>query len=250
MPKRTDVNQKGIVRDLRIIGASVQPTHTVGKGFPDIVVGLRGDNYLFEIKRDENAKLTPAERRWHDSWRGQVDVIYSTEDALRVMGLYSGKGGRITVREPRDKKLLRKYLQPGETWGALCKRVASICPECEDEVFSDLISLRFLPNSPTLVNGRRFTNRNLAACHVIHVENSISGILDAVKWSGLVFKSGGGIGLEFSDLSPYGTPLKYAPGGIASGPVSFMRIFDVVGEVIQEGGLRRAAIMGVMNAKH
>lgn len=95
MAKKVDKNQALIVRDLRKLGATVRSTADLGKGAPDIMVcwGRQpGRNYLFEIKDPmqppSKRKLTPAEVEWHKEWRaggGQVDVILTTEDALRVM---------------------------------------------------------------------------------------------------------------------------------------------------------------------
>lgn len=90
MAKRADRNQPLIVRDLRRAGATVTPTHMVGKGFPDLVCGYRGQTFLLEIK-DGNLppsrkRLTPDEELWHQEWRGQVAVVETSEDALRVIG--------------------------------------------------------------------------------------------------------------------------------------------------------------------
>lgn len=86
---RVDGNQREIVRRLRLIGARVTSTAGVGNGFPDIVVGYRRRNYLFEIKDPaqppNKRKLTPMEREWHRDWRGEAHVIESFEDALEVM---------------------------------------------------------------------------------------------------------------------------------------------------------------------
>ena len=88
---KVDGNQSEIVRYLRAMGASVYPTHVVGGGFPDIVVGYRGVNYLFEIKDPSQPpsrrKLTPEELAFHDGWGGQVAVVETVEDCVRVMGL-------------------------------------------------------------------------------------------------------------------------------------------------------------------
>ena len=81
---RTDSNQAAIVLELRKLGYSVQPLHTVGGGCPDIVVGHDGKNYLFEIKT-RGGKLTQDEAIFFEVWRGQVNVIYSVEDALAIM---------------------------------------------------------------------------------------------------------------------------------------------------------------------
>lgn len=90
---RVDDNQPQIVADLRRLGLEVAITSSLGGGFPDIVVARAGVNWLFEIK-DANKppsarKLTPAEELWHQFWTGQVDVITSTDDALRIMGLHA-----------------------------------------------------------------------------------------------------------------------------------------------------------------
>jgi len=148
--------------------------------------------------------------------------------------------------------LLDLYLAEGETWDYLCQRVASILPyQSEREViYNALMDREFIPNSPALVNCGRPGGRNMMACHLLHVPNSIHGIFSAVLDTALIIKSGGGLGLDFSDISPYGSSLRYAPGGIASGPVSFMEIFNTAASVVMEGGLRRAALMGTLPSWH
>lgn len=148
--------------------------------------------------------------------------------------------------------LLKKYFAPGEDWAKLCERVSGIMQyRGEREVVEDALTKKlFLPNSPTLINAGRPGGRNLAACHLLHVENSIAGIFEANKQSAAIYKSGGGLGLELSALSPAGTSLRYAPQGVASGPVSFMKVFDTTAQVVMEGGLRRAAIMATLNVEH
>lgn len=87
---RVDSNQVEIVKALRKIGCTVTPTHTVGDGFPDLVVGRNGINHLMELKDGtkppSKRELTPDERKFHIEWRGTVHVVYSVEDALRVVG--------------------------------------------------------------------------------------------------------------------------------------------------------------------
>ena len=83
---KVDANQAEIVDDLRKLGFTVEPLHFVGRGFPDIIAGKNGKNYLFEIKNPEyDGKLTKDEQEWHDMWRGQVDVIQSTEEAINSL---------------------------------------------------------------------------------------------------------------------------------------------------------------------
>ncbi len=94
--KRVDSNQKKIVQTLRAIGADVLHLHEVGKGCPDILVGFRNQNFLFEIKDSSlppsRRKLTEAEQEFHDSWRGQVAIITCADEALQIIGAVSHKG--------------------------------------------------------------------------------------------------------------------------------------------------------------
>ena len=84
LAKKTDSNQSRIVNALRLGGASVTTLHTVGNGCPDIVVGLRGVNYLIEIKTD-TGKLNSNEIRWHENWNGQVAVVRTVEEAIALV---------------------------------------------------------------------------------------------------------------------------------------------------------------------
>ncbi|MEM8616770.1 MAG: hypothetical protein AAGF20_07525 [Pseudomonadota bacterium] len=91
---RVDRNQAEIVKALRQVGATVTPTHTVGGGFPDIVVGYQGATYALEIKDGTKLpsaqKLTEDEQRWHDTWRGQKDVVRDIPEALEAIGALRG----------------------------------------------------------------------------------------------------------------------------------------------------------------
>ena len=80
---KIDVNQPALVEQIRDLGWTVQHLHTLGKGCPDIMVGAKGKNYLFEIKNPEyDGKLTADEQEWHDMWKGQVDIAETIEDIL------------------------------------------------------------------------------------------------------------------------------------------------------------------------
>ena len=154
--------------------------------------------------------------------------------------------------------LKRRYLQTNrgiqETPEEMFSRVANVVSSEENdrvefsEVFYHLMAtLNFLPNSPTLMNAG--TMNQLSACFVLPVDDDMSSIFEAVKNTALIHQSGGGTGFSFSRLRPAGDMVN-STGGVASGPISFMHVFDAATDVIKQGGRRRGANMGILDITH
>ncbi len=157
--------------------------------------------------------------------------------------------------------LKARYLRPGETPEELFERVArgvaqaellygpvSKVREWEEKFHSVMENLDFLPNSPTLMNAGTELGQ-LAACFVLPVEDSIEAIFDTLSLMAKIQKTGGGTGFSFSHLRPKGDIVQ-TTNGKASGPVSFMRVFDCTTDSIKQGGKRRGANMGVLSYNH
>jgi len=172
-----------------------------------------------------------------------------TEQSLKVLNeryLMKDTEGRIV--ETPDEMCWRVAWDMASVeviWGSNRKEVIKTARE----FYRMLTKHEFLPNSPTLMNAGTNNGLQYSGCYVLPVEDSLVGIFDAIKYQAIVHQTGGGTGFSFTRLRPKGAIVKSSKG-TASGPVSFMRIFDEATNEIKQGGRRRGANMGILRVDH
>ncbi|MBI3980896.1 adenosylcobalamin-dependent ribonucleoside-diphosphate reductase [Candidatus Microgenomates bacterium] len=194
------------------------------------------------LYRHEHAKIRGVQKAL-----GVPDDVGLPLNSLRVLeARYLIRDvNRNIIESPRDlfQRVSKTIAAPEKKWGG------EKAHKKYEEVFFGMMTRReFIPNSPTLMNAGVGSGQ-LSACFVIPVPDDMGGIFDAVKAAALIHQTGGGTGFSFSRLRPKGDIVK-SSSGVASGPVSFMRVFNMATEVIKQGGKRRGANMGILRVDH
>jgi ribonucleoside-diphosphate reductase alpha chain len=183
--------------------------------------------------------------------------------ALLARPSKTGRWSEPALRVLRERYLARRNGEVAETPEEMCWRVALTVAQAEERfgrsaagvgevaaAFYDMmVEGQFLPNSPTLMNAGKDNQLQYSACYVLPVGDSMPEIFDSVKSAAIIHQSGGGTGFAFSRLRPKNDMVR-STGGRASGPVSFLRVFNAATEAVKQGGTRRGANMGVLRVDH
>jgi len=203
-----------------------------------VIPDILHDPRIFDVNGKQEVK--PKEGFYPQAYEGKIglgEITWNRWHLERMKSLYDelNEEGKMKVSwsqflEMLEKKEFESYYQNYLNYYEL------------------MVSKKFLPNSPTLFNAGAKLSQ-LSACFVLDVEDDMRSIMETAKEAALIFQSGGGIGVNWSKLRPEGDVVS-STSGIASGPVSFMRIIDTVTDVIKQGGKRRGACMAILDINH
>ena len=232
------------VLEVRGIGESV----SAGE-LGDAVEHVLSSRWVEDSRFLEAAKLYALARIYGDAGLGwPPDPVDASLSYTAVKLLES----RYLRRDPATRRFLEApsgmFRRVAEHLAGVEEKYGGEPSRLAEEFYRLMSSRRFLPNSPTLMNAGTELGV-LSACYVLPVEDSVDGIFEALKIAAKLQQAGAGVGFDFSTLRPRGDVVAKT-GGVSSGPVSFMRIFDTATEVMKSGGRRRGANMGILHVWH
>ena len=196
------------------------------------------DSEIYDINKKQNAHesedFNPTQ--YHEkSLHRKLQTQSLSSQALKRMYDRFNREGAMKVSWTRFFEMLKT--------GHFNKFASNI-----DTFYTLMVSRKFMPNTPAIANFGNVLGMG-SACFVLDIDDSIESIMETLKQTAVVFKAGGGMGYNFSKLRPEGDYVS-STSGVASGPISFMMLFDTMTDVIKQGGIRRGANMGILNSNH
>lgn len=210
--------------------------------------GERRSNGLDKNSRDFETRFVPRYKKMPKAPQDLERPTFSEASNKILKERYLLKGGNLEVVETVSERFwhIAYDIASGDfDFSSDSKQVLDLARE----FYSMMVHQKFLPNSPTIMNAGKQNGLQYSACFVLPVGDSIEEIFDGIKYAALIHKSGGGTGFAFSRLRPKDS-IVATTGGVASGPVSFLKVFNAATEAIKQGGSRRGANMGILRIDH